>query len=205
MNLNLSDAQRRILFELVIVGEKPLMSTIPKAQRTALMQAGLIELQPRAEKLRGKVIVPTETGWAWVVDNLDAPFSGRVQLHRVWNQLAKKLQVYLQINEDNLVSVLNAEVEEPTVQQSTAQIDAEVERAYLSLTDQHKKQRIRITDLRGATKLDSSAVDASLLRLFESETIVLYPEDDHSRLGPQARTDAMNLSGVPQHIIYWER
>lgn len=207
MKTKLSDAQRRILFELVMLEDRPLSGKVKTTIRDPMVQAGLIELLPRGGKLRGKLISPTEAGWAWVIDHLDEPFtSSKVQLGRVWNQLTKQLQIYLREQDDNLTSVLHAGGEEEATlpaQQSNPQ--DELLRAYLHLSQGAYAHRVKLASLRAEAKLNPETFDATVRALFEQAKVVLYPEDDGRGLRPQDRAAAIDVSGVAQHIIYWER
>jgi hypothetical protein len=214
----LSDAQRRILFELVILGETPLQSKVKKELREPLAEAGLVQLQknPRG---RGKIVVATEKGWAWVVDHVDEPFThGSLNPRRLWNHLTARLARFLEARGENLASVLNDELADEEVPPASAGAappgregadaadpDADLRAAYLRLSGGELRRRVSLTPLRAAAGLPREVFDAALARLHEAGAVVLFPEDERSRLDAQDHAAAISVSGVPQHVIYWER
>jgi hypothetical protein len=64
-------------------------------------------------------------------------------------------------------------------------------------------RRVMITDLRRAIpEVGRMELDAALLDLSADGRIALFPNDDRWSISPEDRRDAVDLSGVAQHIIY---
>lgn len=86
-------------------------------------------------------------------------------------------------------------------------VDEALKKAYLACSRGKPKYRVRLTALRRALppQISRANVDEALRRLFlRDEAIVLYPEDDGAALGPEDHRAALDVSGVAQHVIYWE-
>lgn len=101
----LSDAQRRVLFELVLLHPTVKKSAVRPKQRAGLLKAGLVELSPNPGG-RGELLSASEVGWAYVVDHLDQPFTQNVRILPLFNALTQKLQAYLQLEDASLATLL---------------------------------------------------------------------------------------------------
>lgn len=202
MTVELSDAQRRWLLEMVIVGVRPKLGQLKPALRAPMLTAGLIELVPNPDG-RGRLVHPTEAGWAWVVDHFDVPFTTTANPKRVWNALAAKLQVYLQQSEDTLASVLAAEP--PATEAPSEAPEHVLRRVYLRITEGELKRGVRLARLRQESPLPEPTVDEALHRLRAAQAIVLYPIDDRAAITSDDHAAAITVSGVAKHVIFWER
>lgn len=202
MTPKITDAQRKILYEMVLLGKKPKNGDIKKQYRLPLLEAGLIVTDP-PDKQRGALLVPTEKAYAWVVDHLNEPFkSHSVRLNKLWNQLLPDIGRYLHTHGDTFYAVLNPE---PTVAEEEPLSPQEKLRdAYLSLTDNQKRVRVKIYDLRVQADMDPHLFNETIIQLFKDDQIALYPEDDGFRLGSQEQNAAVMISDQPKHIVYWE-
>ena len=207
MEIELSEYQRRVLMELVICHTPIMRSDVAPAQRNELLEAGYIKLEAHPTRKRAQQVIATEKGWAWVVDHLDVPFTTE-KVTNLWNRLAAQLQIYLRDRSDNLSSVLSAGTtrSEKTNgflpdQLSTAYA---VEKAYLHITDGLLKRRVKLKALRVAAELSVPDFSSTVLDLVAAGRVALYPEDDRSLLDAADHESAVLLSGIPQHIIYWE-
>lgn len=224
MTPKLSDAQRRILVELVVCERAMSLDQVKPSQRKALLAAGLINIEPNPSKKRAQQVVATEKGWAWVVDNLEIPFDKMVNIQDAWNSLTEKIQLYLRERDDNLSSVLAAGTgREPQgrprndavlAQNGVVAVDHPVHRrnlserlmkAYLDFTGGNYRRRVKIAYLRGQVSTSKHFFDETLRGLLAANRIALFPEDDLSLLDPADHDGSVDLSGVPQHIIYWEK
>lgn len=219
MKTDLTDAQRNLLFKLVIGGE-PLGMDIAQARlRRPLIQQGLAEDIPHPTKKRTKLCAATETGWAWVTDHIAEPFTTNVQLRDAWNPLVAKLAAYLEARGESLATVLNpggdAADEDPPPEPSRTSAPKESEpfdgrsllrTAYLELSGGRPQRRVLIADLRRAVggRLDRAAFDEALAALAHERRVSVFPEDDRAALRPEDREGAFVQSGVPMHIVYWE-
>lgn len=201
MTVKLSDAQRRWLFEMVVAGLRPKMGDVPPKVRDPMVEAGLVELVPNP-KGRGKQVLPTEAGWAWVVDHIDEPFTKAVRLLPLWNALTAKLQLFLHTHEESLASVLTTE---PPAKPAPEPAEDVLRRVYLRLTEGQLRRSVRLARLREEAPLPRAEVDAALHRARAAGAAVLYPSDDRAALTPEDHAAALDVSGVPKHVVYWER
>ena len=230
MKGELTDAQRNLLFKLVIGGE-PLGTDVAKSKlRKPLIEKGLAEDVPKnPPKKRPIVCAATETGWAWVAEHIAEPFTTAVQLRDAWNPLVRKLAAYLEARGDNLANVLNTDPAEapppephreppqssdlrPPAAENAPPRPAPLDRAgllhtaYLELSGGRPQRRVLIADLRRAVghRLDRAAFDEELAALVHQRRVSVFPEDDRAALRPEDRESAFVQSGVPMHVIYWE-
>jgi len=203
----LTDAQRNLLYKLVLQGQPLSLDVAKAALRRPLEAQGLVELIPHPTKKRAKACVATETGWAWVVDRFHEPIrSASVQLRDPWNALVDKLMRYLEKNDTSLAMVLNVDHERIGAPTDTEDPAAALKVAYASITGGAMKKRVLIADLRerAQPQLATAAFDRVLHQLIEDEKVAVFPEDDRAALRPADHEGAFRLSGVPMHVIYWE-
>lgn len=219
MNIQLSEAQKRRLFELVLLEGPFTTGFIKPKEREAMLKAGLIALEPHPTSKRTKQMVATETGWVWVVDHLGEPFEeSGIRVRHLWNRLAANVANYLRENGIEPRALLSppkeasaseaaggAEGEGSAPEHPESSPKGVLREGYLALSGGKLRERIRIKDLRARVSLSSEVFDRALIELLDEGVVVLYPEDDRSRLDEAEHQAALDLSGVPQHIIYWER
>lgn len=202
MNDSLTDAQRNLLYKLVLGGEPLGLDVAKKKLRGPLESAGLVELIPHPTKKRSKACVATETGWAWVVDRIHEPIrSASVQLRDPWNALVAKLARFLEVSDANLAMVLNVDVLGP--EQDGVRL---LRAAYDDLTGGALRRRVLIAELRARTepKLDAETFDQTVRALLDARRVSVFPEDDRAALRLEDHQGAFQLSGIPMHILYWE-
>lgn len=202
----LSDAQRNLLFKLVIGGEPVPLRVAESRLRKPLVERGLAELIPHPTNRRAKLCVATETGWAWLVDHIDAPIeNASVRLRDAWNPLVKKLSAYLEARGENLATVLSASPEPPAPSVDAIAPPETLHRAYRALAGRQERARIRIADLRQRAGLAPDVFDRALDELVRARRVAVFPEDDRAELRAADHEGAFMRSGVPMHIVYWER
>lgn len=219
MKGELTDAQRNLLFKLVIGGEPLGLDVATADLRRPLIQRGLAEDIPHPTKKRTKACVATETGWAWLVEHISEPVeNNNVRLRDAWNPLVQKLAAYLEARGENLANVLNATPQPQSADPSppaagtapplTAPLDRAglLHTAYLELSGGRPQQRVLIADLRRAVghRLDRATFDEELAALVHQRRVSVFPEDDRAALRPEDRENAFTQSGVPMHVVYWE-
>jgi len=78
----------------------------------------------------------------------------------------------------------------------------EVLRAALAISG-GRGRRVMLTDLRRALPgVGRRELDDTLVSMSRTGRIALFPNDDRYSITDEDRRDAVNLSGVPQHILY---
>jgi hypothetical protein len=64
-------------------------------------------------------------------------------------------------------------------------------------------RRVRLTDLRREVgEVGRQELDRALRDMSSRGRIALFPLDDPMEIRPQDQRDALDLSGVPQHVLY---
>lgn len=93
------------------------------------------------------------------------------------------------------------EDEEPTLEE----LQKELRRGYLQLSNGAYVQRVLISDLRNLFNVPRKLFDDALLDLQDRGEVVLYRNDNTSELTPENKAGAILVGGHPRHILYWER
>lgn len=196
MQKELTEAQRRILLELVILGEEKKMSEVRRPQRAGLLDRGLIEIYDKPQG-RGKLVRASEAGWEWVEDHYDQPFKSTVRLQTLWSALTAKLRPFLEGQDQSFASLLAGQEDEAGPQD-------DLRAAYLRLTGGRLKQPVRLAALRAASGLSREEEDAALTAGLDADALVLYPEEEPRTLTPEDEAAAYFESQIAKHIIFWE-
>jgi hypothetical protein len=218
MTTKLSEASGVFLLELVFTGRTPNKGELKPAHRTPLVNAGLIAIEKQGRK---DVIAATDAAWDWVAANLDLTLS-KTRPTRALSAVLARLREFLASQDLPLAdfvrsapSARGAATGSPPGIASPAShagpvaspdpLDQQIRRAYLAHTGGAFHTRMRLTALRSAlADTERPVLDAELRRLASLGRIALFPLDDRAELSPADRDDALNLSGVPQHVIYME-
>ena len=223
MTTELSQAQRRVLYELVIARAQLKFGDVKPAQRNPLVEAGLIDFEAHPTRKRTKLIIATEKGAMWVANHFTEPVKGTVRINAVWNTLVRKLQAYLAARGDDLGAVLACEGDSSTDDspsarktrfcQSPSDPAPMVQRdpisvlrdSYLSLSHGELRRRVRLAQLFDRAGIDSTTFEQTLRELHSEGSVILYPDDERDRLTEEDRAAAVRVSGEPQHLVYWGR
>lgn len=185
------------LFELVFSGREAKMSELDKTHREALLRAGLIELEKRG---RTTYLHASDKGWTWVDEHLAADLK-RTQARAAFVALLARVRDYLRAQDLPL-----AEFVRPRRAQTEAlPIEQLVRNACLSLGSGTTRTRVRLADLRGALPaLSRTQLDDALLEMMRRRELALFPIDNRRELKPEDDGAALDLSGVPHHVVYLE-
>jgi hypothetical protein len=205
MTTKLSEKSGVFLIELVFTGRTPKRGELRPEHRNPLVRAGLITLENRG---RYEVIVATDAAWDWVAANLELPLR-RSRPTRALAAVLARLRGFL--SDQDLVLVDFVQPRAPAAsgarpaRSSDDGIGERIRTAYLTHTNNEFHTRMRLTALRVAlADIGRSALDAELRRLAASGRVALFPLDDRSEISATDARDAIDLSGVPQHVIYLE-
>jgi len=195
MTSEMSEKGGVFLLELVFSGKTPKKGDLEPKYRTPLVDQGLIFLEKRG---RAEVIVPTDAAWEWVAGHLD--------LHLARTRPTRALMAVLACLRDFLGSrgLALADFVRPAGKTGPS-LEDRIRSAYLAQTGGRLHERVRLTALRAAlADTGRPALDAELRRLSAGGKIGLFPLDDRTEITPNDDRDALDLSGVPQHVVYLE-
>lgn len=206
MTSKLSEKAGVFLLELVFTGTTPKKGDLKPEYREPLRKDGLITIEKRG---RVEVIVPTDAAWDWVAANLDLPLS-RTRPTRALAGVLARLRDFLRTQDLALADFIRPAVgdaPEPPLASAAdeTRLAGRIRAAYLARTGGRFHERMRITDLRAALPdIEREALDGALRELSGKGKLALFPLDDRLEISLDDARDAVQLSGVPQHVIYLE-
>jgi hypothetical protein len=221
VNDSLSPLQRLVLLKLLFCEETPLQSKIqpelsPK-QRAELVNLGLIRLEPRSGKSRGKLIMLTDKAWGWASENLESELMVSQFATPVLQVVLSRLSRFLRSH-----SLTLADFEAPTRSQSAsaaasqplareasvpqASVQERIRRAYLTLSGGRLSQMIRLADLKHAlSDIPSPAVDEALLSMQKTGDVSLQAIESMQQTTDADRRAAIKILGEDRNIVYLEK
>jgi hypothetical protein len=84
-------------------------------------------------------------------------------------------------------------------------VEQQIRNICLSLGSGRTRTRVRLADLRAALPAISRAeLDGVLLEMMNRRELALFPIDNRRELRPEDEGAALDLSGVPHHVVYLE-
>lgn len=183
------------LLELAFSGDTPKKGDLEPKYRTPLVAQGLIALERRG---RLDFIALTDAGWDWVAAHLDLRLA-RTRPTRALTAVLARLRDFLTSRRIALADFVRP------VGRPEPQLGVRIRSAYLSQTGGRFHTRVRLTDLRSAlADIERPALDEALRHLSANGKVVLFPLDDRTDITLADERDALDLSGVPQHLLYME-
>jgi hypothetical protein len=186
------------LIELVFSNSALKKGDLRPKHRRPLIAKKLITLDKRG---RHEFIVPTEAAWDWVAANLDLALV-RTHPRRALSAVLARLRDFLTSRELALADF----VQPPSHAEPPAEsLEQRIRAAYLAHTRGKFHVRVRLTALRLMLADTARPVlDAELRQLSAQGAIALFPLDDRIEITAADARDALDLSGVPQHVVYME-
>ena len=186
---------------------------IKKAEREALLRAGLITEEPRA---RAKWLEVTDRGWRWAAEHLgdalpDKTYAGAFVL-QAW---LARLQTFMRARNIELAEVLG-----PQAARSTEGTDAPTEekivdfptlrerirKAYLDATSGTFNARALLRDIRKRLpEVNREALDDALKRMQRDEDAHLMQLDNTIEITEADRAAALYIGREPRHILWISR
>ncbi len=200
MNEELPESAKVFLLELVFSGREVMQSKtgLEVPMRRHLQQLGLISLEKRGP---ATYVAATDAAWKWVEENLDLALA-RTQPRRALEAVLKRLREFLAANDLPLSGFVRPAVPEASPAPAEP-LEAQIRRAYLARSGGALHARVRLADLRAdLPAVDRAALDEEILTLQRQERAALFPLDNPREVGPDDVRAAINLSGVPQHVLY---
>lgn len=186
------------LIELVFSKSALKKGDLRPEYRGPLIARKLITLEKRG---RHEFIVPTEAAWDWVAANLDLALV-RTQPRRALSAVLVRLRGFLASRDLALADF----VQPPSHSEPpAAPLEQRIRAAYLAHTRGKLHTRMRLTALRSIlADTERPVLDAELRQLSARGAIALFPLDDRTEITAADARDALDLSGVPQHVVYME-
>ncbi len=172
---------------------------VRKSVRVKLNRAGL--LQSRRRGSRGYVHELTDAGWAWAVNELDAPvpFRARSAAAGALYALLNGLKVALDAR-----GMLLQDLFAPRAPGSAVLLRDRIRRTYRSLA-RRPRDWVELRDLRAQLgDWPRREVDQELVRMFREKDVSLTLHEDRGRLTQADRDAALRLGVDDMHLISME-
>jgi hypothetical protein len=187
---------------------------IEKAERAALLGAGLITVETRARSFWLEV---TDRGWRWAEEHLgdalpDKSFAGAFVL-QAW---LARLQTFMQARDIGLAEVLGPPVaqdrdtstEAPQVPEGIdyPALRERIRRTYLDVTGGTFNKRALLRDIRERlADIDHRTLDDALKRMQQDEDASLMPLDNRIEITEADHAAALHIGREPRHILWISR
>jgi len=191
---------------------------IKKAEREALLRAGLITEEPRA---RAKWLEVTDRGWRWAEEHLsdslpDKSYGGAFVL-RAW---LTRLQAFMRARNIGLADVLGSQERRPqsvndrgavATPEGRAPLDYQmlrerIRKAYLDVTGGSFNTRALLSDIRERLRdIGRDMLDGALKRMQREEDASLMQLDNRAEITDADNAAALYIGSEPRHILWITR
>jgi hypothetical protein len=212
----LNEMQTLILWALLVrTGggdlQKDIKPEVKKADRQALVSAGLIAVERRG---RGYWLEVTDKGWSWAANHLDANLPKRSTAGSLILQAwLTRLKAFMVSRDLVLADVLGAQQQRktPTESGSRAPIDYQTLRerirsAYLDIAGNKLNTRVLLSDLREKLKdVDRASIDEALGRMHLEEGTTLSGLNNPQEVTPVIRGGGLTFKGEPMYVLWITR
>lgn len=210
MKQGITDAERKVVLELIFSGATPPRGAVKKPARDRLEAAGLIRLveseKPgkRGKKVKAVTIELTDRAWAWAGDQLALPFVTNVNTRAAMNALLERLAAYLAHARYSLAQFMEAARDGAAGTSTPVDLHERVRATYFEVAGSWN-HRARLTDVRTRlADIPREQLDQALRELLSARRIILYPLDDPRECRADDVAAAIVVGGEPKHIMYME-
>jgi|tagenome__1003787_1003787.scaffolds.fasta_scaffold20816668_2 hypothetical protein len=209
MTTDLSEKASVFLLELVFSARERKKGDLKREYRDPLVRRGFIAVEKRG---RTEFLRPTDLAWSWVEEHLDLRL-GRTKPTGALTAVLGRLREFLAREGLALADFIQpGRKARSTVPADGASIAGDrrklferIRDACLATSGGRSHTRVRLTALRAALPdVDREALDEELVRLSRSGAVALFPLDNRAEITFEDERDALDLSGVPQHLVYLE-
>jgi len=210
MNLQLKPIEILFLWRLAVAGggdwKKEIKPDLESPARKRLESAGLIEAEKRKSSSgRGTplFISLTDNGWGWLADNLDCDLNTTSSAgNGVLQRLFARLKDYIDRSQITLGELMLPV--DTSGREGMANLEDQVVRAYLAVSNEQTNVRVRLYDLRRAlSTVSKSKLDETLLSMASNGKASLYRLDNPAEIRPEDREAVLRTpSGEERHIVY---
>jgi hypothetical protein len=212
----LSEMQTLILWALLVRTDggdfqKNIRPEVKKADRQALVKAGLIAVEKRG---RGYWLEATDTGWSWAANHLDANLPKRSTAgSAILQAWLTRLKAFMASRALVLADVLGAQqqIKTQTESESPAPADfstlrARIRRAYLEIAGNKLNTRVLLSDLREKLKdIDRTTLNDALGRMHLEEGTTLSGLNNPQEITPAIRDGGLTFKGEPMYVLWITR
>jgi len=177
---------------------------VDKAEREALLAAGLISVEKRK---RAYWIVVTDRGWRWAEDHLsdtlpDRSYAGTFILAG-W---LKHLQAFMHASKTPLAEILVPRSTDSGKQTDKGSLAERIRAAYLSITGGSFNKRALLADIRKSlSDVSRDALDDALVRMQRQGDLTLMQLDNRPDITQADREAAIQIGQEPRHILWISR
>jgi hypothetical protein len=186
---------------------------VEKAEREALLKAGLISVEKRK---RAFWLTVTDRGWRWAEDHLsdslpDRSYAGTLILAG-W---LRHLHVFMRATKTSLAEIMaplssdTARCGKPEMVGSStdrSSLNERIRAAYLSVTGGSFNKRALLADLRRhMSDIDRNVLDDALVRMQRQGDAALMQLDNRPDITQADREAAIQIGQEPRHILWISR
>jgi hypothetical protein len=205
----LSETQTLILWALLVrTGggdlQKHIKPEVKKADRQALVSAGLIAVEKRG---RGYWLEVTDKGWSWAANHLDANLPKRSTagspILQAW---LTRLKVFMVSRDLVLADVLGAQQQRRIAPIDYETLRACIRSAYFDIAGDKLNTRVFLSDLRGKLKdIDRASLNEALSRMHLEEGTTLSGLNNPQEITPVIRDGGLTFKGEPMYVLWITR
>jgi hypothetical protein len=192
---------------------------VEKAEREALLKAGLITVEKRARSFWLEV---TDRGWRWAQEHLgdalpEKTYGGAFVL-RAW---LTRLQAFMHAQDIGLADVLgppvaqqlgsgngenSATIPDAQAPLGFAGLRDRIRQAYLDVTGGSFNRRALLADIRARLQdIDRATLDGGLKRMQREDDVSLMQIDNRVEITDADRAAAIQVGLEPRHIVWISR
>ena len=185
--------------------QKDLRPEVKKADREALVRAGLIASEKRGRP--GFWLEITDKGWAWAADHLDADLPKRTTAgSAILQAWLTQLKDFMEARSLVLADILGARQIRQHPPVDYLAVRQHIRKAYLELSGGRFNERARLSDIREKLKaIDRATLDETLTRMQRDQEASLYQLDNRVEITDADRSAAIYIGREPRHILWIER
>jgi hypothetical protein len=186
--------------------QKDMRPEVRKADREALLAAGLIATEPRGRNLWLEV---TDKGWSWAADHLDAELPKRSAAGGVVLQgWLTRLKTFMQLRGLVLAEVLAPQPPMP-VEETFLDFPAvrdRIREAYLEVTGGERNTGVLLRDIREQlADIDRATLDNALMRMHLEAGTTLSGLDNPQEITQAVREAGLSFKGEPMYVLWIKR
>ena len=209
----LSEMQNLILWALLVQTggggfQKDIRPEVKKADREALVRAGLIAAEKRG---RGFWLEATDKGWSWAAEHLDADLPKRSTAgSAILQAWLTRLKAFMASRDLVLADVLGSQkrAKRPTECPPRSHVDymtlrTRIRRAYLDIAGAKLNTSVLLSDLREKLKdIDRASLDEALGQMHLEEGTTLSGLNNPQEVTSAIRDGGLTFKGEPMYVLW---
>ena len=185
--------------------QKDIRPDVKKADREALIKAGLISSEKRGRP--GLWLETTDRGWAWAADHLDADLPKRsVHGAAILQAWLKRLKAFMAAKDFGLADVLAPPASTEPARDDYSALRRRIRQSYLEATGGRLNQRLFLNVLRDELgDVDRSALDDALRKMHLEEGSHLSGSDNPPEITDAIRDASLDFKGERMFVLWITR